>query len=185
MAWQVAHGVLYTADRLISFGYYYDPRCFCGSPVSLSHLFFECALTQGALGWIQSLMFRASSLCPSLLCRHVLFGFSASELAVVTSVFVYLLNLAKYFLWRARNNYRFRAVYPGALPVIEVIKARAKCHLCVFFKRLRSSRCRRYFHRQERCRSVHFTFVFRLCECLSLGFLGLLDWLYWVAFMLE
>ena len=55
-------------------------------------------------------MFRASSLCPSLLCRHVLFGFSASELAVVPRVFVYLLNLAKYFLWRARNNYRFRAV---------------------------------------------------------------------------
>ena len=60
--------------------------------------FFSCALAQSVLGWIQSLMFRPSSLCPSLSCRHVLFGFSASELAVVPRVFVYLLNLAKYFL---------------------------------------------------------------------------------------
>ena len=94
MAWQVAHGVLYTADRLIFLGYDYDLNCFCRSLETLSHLFFECALAQSVLGWIQSLMFHASSLCPSLLCRHVLFGFSASELAVVPRVFVYLLHLA-------------------------------------------------------------------------------------------
>ena len=88
VAWQVAHGVLYTADRLVSFGYDYDPNCFCGALETPSHLFFECALAQ-----IQSLMFRTSSLCPPLLCHHVLFGFSASELAVVPRVFVYLLNL--------------------------------------------------------------------------------------------
>ena len=148
VAWQVAHGVLYTADRLVSFGYDYDPNCFCGALETPSHLFFECALAQSVLGWIQSLMFRASSLCPSLLCRHVLFGFSASELAVVPRVFVYLLNLAKYFLWRARNDYRFREVRPGAFPLMEVIKARTKCHLVLFFKRFKSSRRQRYFHRQ-------------------------------------
>ena len=86
----------------------------CGTLKTLSHLFFECALAQSVLGWIQSLMFRALSLCPSLLCRHVLFGFSASELAVVPRVFVYLLNLAKYFLWRARNDYRFRFPLDGS-----------------------------------------------------------------------
>ena len=161
MAWQVAHGVLYTADRLISLGYHYDPNCFCGSPETSSHLFFECALAQGVLGWIQSLMFRASSLCPILLSRHVLSGFSASELAVVPRVFVYLLNLAKYFLWRVRNDYLFRAVQPGALPMIEVIKVRAKCQLWVFFKRLRSSRCQRYFHRQWGANGV----VGRVLEC--------------------
>ena len=146
MAWQVAHGVLYTADRLISSGYDYDPNCFCGSLETPSHLFFECALAQGILGWIQSLMFHASSLCSSLLC-HVLFGFSASELAVVPRVFVYLLHLAKYFLWRAHNANRFRDVQPGALPLVEVIKARAKCHLCILFKRFRSSHRQRYFQR--------------------------------------
>ena len=92
VAWQVAHGVLYTADRLVSFGYDYDPNCFCGALETPSHLFFECALAQSVLSWIQSLMFRTSSLCPPLLCRHVLFGFSASELAVVPRVFVYLLR---------------------------------------------------------------------------------------------
>ena len=148
MAWQVAHGVLYTADRLISFRYDDDPNCFCGSLETPSHLIFECALAQGVLRWIQSLMFRASSLCSSLLCRHVLFGFSASELAVVPRVFVYLLHLAKYFLWRAHNYYCFCDVQPGALPLIEVIKARAKCHLCILFKRFRSSHRQRYFQRQ-------------------------------------
>ena len=27
--WRIAHGVTYTADRLISFGYHFDPMCFC------------------------------------------------------------------------------------------------------------------------------------------------------------
>lgn len=134
--------------KSIPFGYDYDPNCFCGTLETPSHLFFECALAQSVLGLIQSLMFRASSLCPSLLCCHVLFGFSASELAVVPRVFFYLLNLAKYFLWRARNDYRFHEVRPGALPLMEIIKARAKCHLVLFFKRFKSSRCQCYFHRQ-------------------------------------
>ena len=67
---------------------------------------------------------------------------------MVPRVFVYLLNLAKYFLWRARNDYRFREVRPGALPLMEVTKARAKCHLVIFFKRFNSSRRQHYFHRQ-------------------------------------
>ena len=137
LAWQVARGVLYTADRLISFGYAYYPNCFCGAPES-PDLFFECALAQRVLGWNQSLMFSASNQCPSLLCRHVLFGFSVSELCVVPRVFVYLLNLAKYFPWRARNDHRFRDVRPETIPLMEVIKARAKCHLRLFFKRFKS-----------------------------------------------
>ena len=87
------HGVLNT------FGYDYDLNCFCGSMEISSHLFFfYCALAHSVLGWIQFVMFPALYLCPSLWCRHVLFGFSGSELAVVPRVFVYLLNLAKHFL---------------------------------------------------------------------------------------
>ena len=70
-----------------SFGYDYDPNCFYGSPETPSLLVFECALAQSVFGWIQSLIFRASSLCPSLLCRHVFFGFSSPELAVVSAEF--------------------------------------------------------------------------------------------------
>ena len=149
LSWQVAHGVLYTVDRLLSFGYSLDPHCFCGPVMETpSHLFFQCPLAQSGLSWLQSLMSRFSTLCPVLLCRHVLFGFSPSELRVVPRIFVYLLNLLKYFIWRVRNDFRFRGVCPGAVVVMQNTKARAKFHLPLFFKRFRSSRRRRYFHRQ-------------------------------------
>ena len=67
---------------------------------------------------------------------------------MVPRVFVYLLNLAKYFLWTARNDHRFRYVCPGAVPLMEVIKVRAKCHLCLSFKRFKSPRRQRYFQMQ-------------------------------------
>ena len=35
-----------------------------------------------------------------------------------------------------------------SIPLMEVIKARAKCHLCLFVKRFKSPRCQRYFQRQ-------------------------------------
>ena len=155
LSWQISHGVLYTVDRLLSFGYSLDPHCFCGPVLETpSHLFFACPLAQSGLSWLQSLLSRFSPLCPVLLCRHVLFGFSSSELRVVPRVFVYLLNLLKYFVWRARNDFRFRAVRPGAVLVIENTRARAKFHLPLLFKRFRSTRRRRYFHRQWGARGV-------------------------------
>lgn len=76
-AWKIAHRVLYTADRLVSFGYNVPPLCLCGlAPETLQHLFFACALAQSVLSWLQSLMVNASPLCLSLLCCHVLFGFN-------------------------------------------------------------------------------------------------------------
>ena len=59
LAWKIAHGVLYTADRLASFGYSLQLSCFCNSaPESIDHLFFEYPLAQSVLSWLQSLMFR-------------------------------------------------------------------------------------------------------------------------------
>jgi len=149
LSWQVARGVLYTVDRLISFGYSHDHHCFCG-PVNEtpSHLFFGCALASSLLSWLQFLMFHVSPRCPTLSCRHVLFGFSPSELRAVPRVFIDLLCLLKYFVWRARNDFRFHDVRPSALPIIENTKARAKFHLVLFMKHFKSSRHRRYFHRQ-------------------------------------
>ena len=74
LSWQVARGVLYIVDRLISFGYSHDHHCSCG-PVNEtpSHLFFGCALASSLLSWLQSLMFRFSPWCPTLSCRHVWF----------------------------------------------------------------------------------------------------------------
>ena len=43
LSWKVAHGVLYTADRLSSFAYAIPTACFCGhASESLDHLFFSC-----------------------------------------------------------------------------------------------------------------------------------------------
>ena len=71
-------------------------------------LSFVPVLSVCVLSWIQSLMFLASPLCPTILLRHVLFGFSSDELSVVPRVFCYLLNVSKFCIWVARNDFRFR-----------------------------------------------------------------------------
>ena len=109
---------------------------FCGS------------LPQSVLSWLQSLLFSFSFMCPALLVRHVRFSFSSDELCITPRVFVYLLNLCKFYIWQSRNDFRFRNIPPGAVDVIAKVKARLKCHLPIFFKHFQSSRCRGYFHRQ-------------------------------------
>ena len=149
LPWKIAHGVLYTAARLASFGYDFNTSCFFG-PVSetLEHLFFYCPLAFSVLSWLQSLMFISSPLASSLVCRHALFGFNSDELLVVPRIFVYILNVCKFFIWHARNDLCFRDIRPGAASVIENVKTRVRFHLPLYFKRFVSSRKRRYFHRQ-------------------------------------
>ena len=53
--WKMAHGVTYTANRLISFGYHFDPMCFCAE-----HLFFSCSLAQQGIAWVRPLYHLAS-----------------------------------------------------------------------------------------------------------------------------
>ena len=153
--WKLAHGVLYTAQRLASFRLPVPLPCFCGAPVeSLDPFFFYCPLAYSVLSWLQSLMFSFSFMCPALLLHHVRFGFSSDELSATPRVLVYLLNLCKFFIWQFRNDFRFRNVPPGAMDVIAKVKSRLKCHLPVLFKRFQSSRCHRYFHRQWGARGV-------------------------------
>ena len=155
LCWKISHGVLYTAERLAGFGYALSTACFCSAPVeSLSHLFFHCPLAVSVLSWLQSLMFLASPLCPSILVRHALFGFSADELSVVPQVFVYMLNVCKFCIWGARNDFRFRGVRPSAVDVMERVKSRVRFNLPLFFRRFRSDRRRRYFVRQKGGRGV-------------------------------
>ena len=85
--WKVAHGVPYTAERLVSFEYAIQPACFCDYPLeSSSHLLFDCPLAQSGISWIQSLLFLASPLASPITIRHVLFGFHPDELAAVPRV---------------------------------------------------------------------------------------------------
>ena len=61
LSWKVAHGVLYTADRLSSFGYAIPTARFCGHVLeSLDHLFFSCPLAVSVLSWLSSLLFLSS-----------------------------------------------------------------------------------------------------------------------------
>ena len=59
-------------------------------------------------------MFRFSSLSPSLVCRHVLFGFSPDEVRSVPRISVYMLNVYTFSICKVRNDFRFRDVSPAA-----------------------------------------------------------------------
>ena len=147
--WKIAHGVLYTADRLISFGYQYPAACFCGYHLeSPEHLFFSCPLVQSGFDWIQSMLFVASPTAPSITVRHVLFGFSSDHLLCVPRVFAYMLNVCKFLVWVQRNDYRFRSKPPSAICLLTGLKQRLRFYLPLYFKRFKSNRRRRYFLRQ-------------------------------------
>ena len=133
--WKIAHGVLYTVDRLLSFGYALDPASFCSSPLDTAHhLFYECPLAQSVLSWLQSLSL-----------RHVLFGFSPDGLVSVPRIFAYLLNICKYFILLAQNDFRFRDTRLGAITVIGQVKARVAFYLPLYFKHFCSARHKLYF----------------------------------------
>ena len=124
--------------------------CFCSPAVSdtLDHLLFYRPLAQSILSCLQAFMLRCSALVPSLACRHVLFGFNQDELLCVPRIFVYTLNICKFFLWQARNDYRFRDVAPIAADVLATVRVRVRFYLPLLFKRFLSSRRRSFFVRQ-------------------------------------
>ena len=147
--WKVAHGVLYTAERLASFGYDVPTACFCGYHTeSLEHLFFSCPLAQSGIDFIQSLLFAAAPLAPIITVCHMLFGFNSDELLVVPRVFSYLLIVCKFLVWCQRNDFRFRSEWPGAIKLLATLRSRLSFYLPLFAKRFVSDRRRRYFTRQ-------------------------------------
>ena len=96
---------------------------------------------------------------PVLLLRHVLFGFNLEELRILPRVFVYILNVCKFCSWLARNDFRFRSLEPGAIPVIESVKGQVKFHLTVFFKHQRTACRRRFFTRRWGANGVIASFA--------------------------
>lgn len=145
--WKIAHGVIYTADRLFQFGMDVDRECFCGSNETLVHLFFECRLMQDVLNTIQRVFRRAVAVTPVLEARHLLFGFSPDECEAVPPVFSYVLNLAKFQVWLARNDQRFRGTRPNHHDILASVKNRLDFHLSIFSKRFRSDQRKRRFRR--------------------------------------
>ena len=53
----------------------------------------------------------------------------------------------------------FRSLQPGAIPVIESVKARVKFHLTVLFKHQRTARGRRFFTRRWGANGVIASFA--------------------------
>ena len=147
--WKVAHGVFYTADRLISFGYAIPGACFCGYHLeSAEHLFFSCPLAQSGIAFVQSLLTLAAPLSPSIDVRHMLFGFNSDELRCIPRVFCYLLNVCKFFIWVQRNDMRFRSTRPSAVRLLAALRSRVSLYLPLFSKRFQSPQRRHYFPRQ-------------------------------------
>ena len=101
-------------------------------------------------------MFNLSFMCPVLLRRHVLFGFNSDALVATPCIFVYLLNLCKFFIWQSRNDLRFRNTRLGAVGCSGHRKGEVSLEISpsIFFRRFRSEHCRRYFHRQWCARGV-------------------------------
>ena len=151
LCWKVAHGVLYTAHRLVSFGLNVPPDCLCGqSDETLENLFFHCALANSGLDWIQSLFLLSSPLAPAITVRHVLFGFISDELLCVPLVFCYLLSLVSFFVWCQSNDYRFRSKPPSAVQgLIASIKGRLSFYLPLLIKCFGSRRRRGFLQRQQ------------------------------------
>ena len=95
---------------------------------------FSCPLAQSWIAWIQSLLFRASPLAPTMEARHLLFGFSADEFRCIHPVFAYPLNVCKYFIWVQRND-----LWLLSLPALSrlTFELNGKCNvnvICVPFK---------------------------------------------------
>ena len=111
--------MLYTAERLASFGYSFYLGPFCGQGRdSAEHLFFSYPLAHSGIAWIQCLLSPSFPSAPCLSLNHVLFGFSPAELRVVPRVFCHLLNVLKCLVWSQRNDHRFRSQQPSAVTLI-------------------------------------------------------------------
>lgn len=83
-------------------------------------------------------MAQCSVLIPSLKSRHALFEFNQGELLCVPRVFVYILNVCKYFLYLASNDYRFRDLASSAVALLALVRVRVCFYLPLLFKRFRS-----------------------------------------------
>ena len=106
------------------------------------------SFVQSGFDWIQSMLFLASPMAPSITFRHALFGFSSDDLLCVPRVFAYMLNVCKFLVWFQRNDYRFRSKPPSAICLLTGLKQRLRFYLPLYFKRFKSNRRRRFFLRQ-------------------------------------
>ena len=80
-SWKAAHGVLYTAHRLVLFGRLdVSLACFCGHPIETTERPFFIILRRRVVWFVLcSYLFLSSPMAPSISDRHVHFGFNDDE----------------------------------------------------------------------------------------------------------
>ena len=125
--WKVAHGVLYTASRLVnSFRYTnIDVMCFCRvDEESLEHLFFHCSFAQILVNWVYFQLLRVTPEATPFTVTEILFGFSKARRRCIPKVISWMLLVVKHRIWVARCDFRFRNVPPDEALCLKVAIAR-------------------------------------------------------------
>ena len=151
MNWKIAHGVIYTASRLITgFGMAnIDLQCHCRADAeTLEHLFFECRYARILVGWVYfNLMMYDGSATPFTV-EELLFGFSRARRQRIPHIIIWMLQVVKHYLWVARNDFRFRDKRRTEADCLKAIIARLKFLLKVVAGRCRSPSQNRSFEKQ-------------------------------------
>jgi hypothetical protein len=149
--WKIAHGVLYTASRLVTgFGMAnIDLQCHCRADAeTLEHLFFECRYARILVGWVYfNLMMYDGSATPFTV-EELLFGFSRARRRRIPHIIIWMLQVVKHYLWVARNDFRFRDQRRTEADCLKAIIARLKFLLKVLAGRCRSPSQIRSFEKQ-------------------------------------
>ena len=149
--WKIAHGVLYTASRLVnSFGMAsIDPQCHCrADEETLEHLFFECRYSRILVGWVYFNLMMYDATATPFSVDKLLFGFSRERRKRIPNVIVWMLLVVKHHLWLARNDFRFWGKLRTEAECLKAIIARIKFLLKVLAGRCRSPSQIRLFEKQ-------------------------------------
>ncbi len=149
--WKIAHGVLYTASRLVnSFGMVnIDPQCHCrADKETLEHLFFECRYSRILVGWVYFNLMMYDATATPFTVDELLFGLSRERRKRIPNVIVWMLLVVKHHLWLAQNDFRFRGKLRTEAECLKAIIARIKFLLKVLAGRCRSPSQIRLFEKQ-------------------------------------
>ena len=120
-SWLTCHGVLPTADRLLSFGMSVFPVCHCGQREMVVHLFFSCPLARHLITWFNSLLLQHYRRIPRPTEWEMLYGFR--RLTTIPHGFTALLGIVRHQIWCARNKHCFEGITPIATVVLAKIKS--------------------------------------------------------------
>jgi hypothetical protein len=149
--WKIAHGVLYTASRLVTgFGMAnIDLQCHCHADAeTLEHLFFECRYARILVGWVYFNLMQYDGSATPFTVEELLFGVSRVRRKLIPNVIIWMLQVVKHYLWVVRNDFRFRNQVRNEADCLKAIIARLKFLLEVLAGRCRSPSQIRSFEKQ-------------------------------------